>query len=107
VRAARAECDAVRQKLRQEVMSAALGLKEAKAASIEAEAFWRRAEQQLTLATSRYQAGLSTFVELAEAQAGLTTARAQALSARYDLAVNRLSLRRTTGAPLRAGARRP
>ena len=53
----------------------------------------------LRLAEGRYAAGLATFIELGDAQAGLASTQAQVIRAGLDEAVARAGLERLTGVP--------
>ena len=56
-----------------------------------------QAQENLELAEGRYQAGVGSIVELTDAQAALTSARAQQVRAGYDLATARARLTRAVG----------
>lgn len=57
----------------------------------------RQAKEALRLAEGRYEAGAGTVVELADAEASISNARAQEIRARFDLNVARSRLRRAIG----------
>ena len=56
-----------------------------------------QAQENLELAEGRYQAGVGSIVELTDAQAALTSARAQQVRAGYDLETARARLTRAIG----------
>ena len=56
-----------------------------------------QAQENLELAEGRYQAGVGSIIELTDAQAALTSARAQQVRAGYDLATARARLTRAIG----------
>ena len=72
-----------------DVEQARLGVQAAKATITAAEEALVNARQQLTLAEGRYTHGLGSAVELGDAQVADTTAKAQAVQARFNLAVAR------------------
>ncbi|MBL8952065.1 MAG: TolC family protein [Myxococcaceae bacterium] len=99
-RAARARLDERARLLQLEVVQAALAVKEASLTFETARQVSDRAERQFALATERYHAGLSGFLELSDAQALSVQARSQEIQARAALAIGRLGLRRALGLPL-------
>ncbi len=58
-----------------------------------------QARESLRLAQTRYQAGLSTQLDVLSAQSSLTEARSNLAQAQHDYAVALASLQRATGAP--------
>ncbi|HET9595253.1 MAG TPA: TolC family protein [Anaeromyxobacteraceae bacterium] len=83
--------------IRAEVEQAALAVIEAHARRDAAAVLVGQARENLELAEGRYQAGVGTIIELADAQAALSGARAQGVRAGYDLAIARARLRRAVG----------
>ncbi len=94
-----------RRDLSLQVMTARLAVDEARAALAAATAVALQADKQLTSANNRYQGGLSTAVDVREAQNGAIRARAQAVDARYRLEVGRARLVLALGRSLLTGAR--
>jgi outer membrane protein len=92
-----AGAEQVRLQVRFDVEQAWLSVQAAKAsleASSEAVA---SAKERLRLAEARYQAGLGSGIELNDAQVAQTTAAAQEVKARFDLATARAELERALG----------
>jgi len=83
--------------IRAEVEQAALAVIEAHARRDASAVLVVQARENLELAEGRYQAGVGTIIELADAQAALSNARAQGVRAGYDLAVARARLQPATG----------
>jgi outer membrane protein len=81
-----------------DVEQARLGVQAAKATISAAEEAVANAGNQLTLAEGRYTHGLGSAVELSDAQVAATTANAQAVQARFNLAVARAQLLAALGA---------
>jgi len=80
-----------------EVERARRGIAAAKA-SIEVAGFaLDSARERLRLAEGRYHAGVGTALEVSDAQLGLTSAAAQTVQARYDLATARAELMHALG----------
>ncbi len=95
-----------RRDLSLQVMTARLAVDEARAAVTAALSLAVQADKQLTSASNRYQGGLSTAVDVREAQAGAIRARAQAVDARYRLEVGRARLLLALGRSLLSAAPR-
>jgi outer membrane protein len=92
-----AQADSARLDVRLAVEQAWLSVKSAKA-SVEATAdALANARERLRLAEARYQAGLGSGIELDDAQVAETTAAAQQVQARFDLATARAQLGRALG----------
>jgi outer membrane protein len=85
--------------VRAEAQQAALAVSEASARQSAAEVLQKQAQDNLTLAEGRYQAGVGSIIELSDAQASLTAARAQRVRAGYDLATARARVARAVGSP--------
>jgi outer membrane protein len=97
VQGAQAAREAEALQVRAEVEQAALAVIEAHARRDAAAVLVAQARENLELAEGRYQAGVGTIIELADAQAALTSARAQGVRAGYDLATARARLQRAVG----------
>lgn len=97
--ALRAQYEMQRQQVRAEVEQARLGVRAAKAAIGAAEEATANARIRLTLAEGRYQAGVGSVIELSDSQVALTTASAQEVQARYNLATARARLLQALGQP--------
>ena len=87
-----AQVDAVRLQVGIDVEQARLAVRAAKATIDGAEEALTNARDQLRLAEGRYRTGLGSVIELADAQVAYTTAEAQEVSARYNLAGARAQL---------------
>ncbi len=83
--------------VRADVEQAALAVIEAHARRDVSLVLLGQAQENLELAEGRYQAGVGSIVELTDAQAALTSARAQHVRAGYDLATARARLARAIG----------
>jgi len=83
--------------VRADVEQAALAVIEAHARRDVSQVLVGQAQENLELAEGRYQAGVGSIVELTDAQAALTSARAQQVRAGYDLATARVRLARAIG----------
>ena len=97
--ALRAQYEMQRQQVRAEVEQARLGVRAAKAAIGAAQEAAANARIRLTLAEGRYQAGVGSVIELSDSQVALTTASAQEVQARYNLATVRARLLQALGQP--------
>jgi outer membrane protein len=97
--AARAARDAEALQIKVEAEQAALGVLEAHARRDVSRVLVAQATENLDLAEGRYQAGVGSIVDLADAQAALTSARAGEVRAVYDLATARARLARAIGEP--------
>jgi outer membrane protein len=82
----------LRLEVRVEVEQAQLSVRAADAAGVAADEAVASAREQLRLAEGRYSAGLGNVIELGDAQLALTNTEAQAVSARYNLALARSAL---------------
>jgi len=101
---ARANLDALdasgellRQQIRVALEQALLSVRAAKAVLTASGEVVVNAREQLRLAQARYQAGLGSSVELNDAQVALTSALAQEVGARFNLAASRAALQRALG----------
>ncbi|MFL5273265.1 MAG: TolC family protein [Anaeromyxobacteraceae bacterium] len=97
--ASRAAREAEALQVKVEVEQAALAVIEARARRDVSKVLVAQATENLELAEGRYQAGVGSIIELADAQAALTSARAQRVRSGYDLATARARLERTVGEP--------
>jgi len=82
-----------------EVRTAHASLVEAAEVRQASEQVVAQARESLRLAQTRYQAGLSTQLDVLSAQSSLTEARSNLAQAQHDYAVALASLQRATGAP--------
>jgi outer membrane protein len=96
---ARATRDAEALQVKVEAEQAALAVIEARARRDVSKVLVAQATENLDLAEGRYQAGVGSIVDLADAQAALTSARAGAIRAVFDLATARARLVRAVGEP--------
>jgi outer membrane protein len=87
-----AQEQALRLEVRVEVEQAQLSVRAADAAGAAADEAVASAREQLRLAEGRYSAGLGNVIELGDAQIAFTNTEAQAVSARYSLALARAAL---------------
>jgi outer membrane protein len=94
-----AQRDAFKLQVRLDVEQAQLAVQAAKETLAAAQEAYEAAQAQLTLAEGRYQAGVGNIIELSDAQAGLTTAAAQKVSAVYSVATARANLMAALGVP--------
>ncbi|GEJ57385.1 TolC family protein [Anaeromyxobacter diazotrophicus] len=97
VEQARAARELEALQVRSEVEQAALAVGEARARRDAAGVLVTQAQENLELAEGRYQAGVGSIVDLADAEAALTSARSQQVRAGYDLATARAKLVRAVG----------
>lgn len=97
VAAARAEFERLRRALRLDLETALLAVQEASARLAAAEAMEKSASDGLTLAEGRYQTGLGSALELADAQSQLATARAERVQSALDLSISLARLERLLG----------
>lgn len=100
VRTAESGLDLTRLSLEGEVRRAWYGFEEATEIYGTADLVVRQAEEALRLANNRYQAGAATQLDVLQAQLDLTTARTEEVTARHDLNVAALRLRRAVGEPV-------
>jgi outer membrane protein len=103
----RSQRETLALQLRAEAEQAALAVGEAKARLGAAEVLQKQAQDNLSLAEGRYQAGVGSIIELSDAQASLTAARGQRVRAGYDLATARARVARAVGTPSALGAYEP
>jgi hypothetical protein len=87
-----AQTEAEALQIRLEVITAALGVRGAKAAIVAAEEARRNARERLRLAEGRYAPGVGSGIELSDAQTAATQAEAQVIQAEFDLASARARL---------------
>lgn len=92
--------DQTRLGLEGEVRRAWYSFEEASEIYATADLVVRQAEESLRLADNRFQAGAATQLDVLQAQLELTTARTEEATARHDLNVAALRLRRAIGAPV-------
>ena len=83
--------------VRADVEQAAFAVIESHARRDASQVLVAQAQENLELAEGRYQAGVGSIVELTDAQAALTSARAQQVRAGYDLETARARLTRAIG----------
>ncbi|MBX3737878.1 MAG: TolC family protein [Candidatus Didemnitutus sp.] len=103
---ARARAQQSRFALEERQLAVELEVRTAHASLVEASEVLQASEQVVTqareslrLAQTRYQAGLSTQLDVLSAQSSLTEARSNLAQAQHDYAVALASLQRATGAP--------
>ena len=94
-----AEQDAARLAVGFELERARLGVHAAKEMELAAHEVGANAQQRLTLAEKRYEAGVGNAIELGDARLVVTMAQAQVVQASYDLGIARVSLRKALGTP--------
>jgi len=94
-----AQIEAQRLQVRVEIEGALLGVRASKATVGAVADAVANAAEQLRLAESRYRTGLGNAIELGDSQVALTTAEAQAVQARFDLAAARAQLAVALGLP--------
>ena len=94
-----AQIEAQRLQVRVEIEGALLGVRASKAAVVAVADAVTNATELLRLAEGRYRAGLGNAIELGDSQVALTTAEAQAVQARFDLAAARAQLAVALGLP--------
>jgi outer membrane protein len=92
-----AQVDALRLQVEIDVHQAQLAVRGAKASGVAAEEAVVNAREQLRLAEGRYAGGLGNAIELSDAQVAFTNAAAQAVQARYNLAIARAQLATALG----------
>ncbi len=95
--AAQANFTQLRRTLRLELETALLAVQEASARLDAAQAMERAASEGLLLAEGRYQTGLGSALELADAQSQLATARAERVQSALDLSISLARLERLLG----------
>jgi outer membrane protein len=96
-RVERARLTALEQQVRAEVEQAKIGVDSSKAQLEAAEQALASARELLALAEQRYEEGVGSSLELADAQLELTNASAQRVRVEYDLAAARALLLRSLG----------
>ena len=94
-----AQLEQLRQSVRLEVEQARLGVRAAQATLGASGEAAEAARERLTLAEGRYQTGVGSIIELADAQLALTTALGQQVQAKFQLAVARSQLLKALGRP--------
>lgn len=87
----------LRRALRLDLETALLAVEEASARLAAAEAMETSAAQGLSLAEGRYQTGLGSALELADAQSQLANARAERVQSALDLSISLARLERLLG----------
>lgn len=87
----------VRQTIALEVKQALLGVASADQAAVAAESAIASAKLALDISESRYRTGLSTIVEVTEAQAAYVSAQASGVRAVYETRTSRALLQRALG----------
>ncbi len=92
-----AQLEQLRQAVRLELEQSRLGVRAAQATLIAAEEAAQAARERLTLAEGRYQTGVGSIIELADAQVALTTTLGQRVQSEYQLAVARSQLLKALG----------
>src|SRR5439155_5153267 len=95
--AARATLDQVRQAVAQDVRTSLLNLREAEARRATTARNVEQASEALRIANVRYQAGVSTNVEVTDAQVALTQAQTNRVNADYDFLVAQSAVQRALG----------
>ncbi len=80
-----------------DVRIAWLNFNDAQQQLLTTEALVRNATEAFTLAQARYQTGISSIVELSEAQLNLTSAQIADAGARYNVLIQQASLDYQTG----------
>jgi outer membrane protein len=94
-----AQLETLRLQVRVEIEGALLDVRASKATVGAVADAVTSAEEQLRLAEGRYRAGLGNAIELGDSQLALTTAQAQAVQARFELAAARARLAVSLGLP--------
>jgi outer membrane protein len=92
-----AQEQAIRLQVWVEVEQGQLGVRAAQGEGAAAEEALASAREQLRLAEGRYTAGLGNVIELGDAQVAFTNAAAQAVQARYNVALARAQLTAALG----------
>jgi outer membrane protein len=95
--ATKAQRDTTEQQVRLEVEQARLAVRAAKASLVAVQEALTNAGTRLRLATGRYETGVGSAIEIADAQLAYTNAGAQRAAADYNLASARASLLRALG----------
>ena len=94
-----AQIQTQRLQVRVEIEGALLAVRASKASLAAVDEAVTSAAAQLRLAEGRYRTGLGNAIELGDSQVALTTAEAQAVQARFDLAAARAQLAVALGLP--------
>ena len=92
-----AQVEQLRQSVRLELEQARLGVRAAQATLGAAQEAAQAAGERLTLAEGRYQTGVGSLLELADAQLALTTALGQRVQSEFQLATARSQLLKALG----------
>jgi outer membrane protein len=92
-----AQLEQLRQAVRVEVEQARLGVRASQASLVASEEAVQAAREQLALAEGRYQTGVGSVLELADAQVALTTTLGQRVQAEFQLAAARSQLLQALG----------
>jgi outer membrane protein TolC len=92
-----AQRDQTRQAIAREVRSSLLNLTEAEARRSTAAANTDQAREALRIARVRYQSGVSTSVEVTDAELALTQAQTNQVNAEYDVLSARAAALRSLG----------
>jgi outer membrane protein len=95
--ALRATLDQVRQTVALDVRTSQLNLREAEARRGTTASNVTQAREALRIANVRYQAGVSTIVEVTDAQVALTQAQTNQVNADYDYVVAQAAVERSLG----------
>ncbi len=85
--------------MRLELEQARLGVRAARATLVASEEAAEAARERLVLAEGRYETGVGSVLELADAQVALTAALGQRVQAKFQLAAARSQLLRALGRP--------
>jgi outer membrane protein len=93
----KAQRDSTQQQIRLEVEQARLQVRAAKASLVAVEEALTNARTRLRLATGRYETGVGSAIEIADAQLAYSNAGAQRAAADYNLASARAALLRALG----------
>jgi outer membrane protein len=93
----KAQRDSIEQQLRLEIEQARLAVRAAKATLVAVEEALTNARTRLRLATGRYETGVGSSIEIADAQLAYSNAGAQRAAADYNLASARAALLRALG----------
>jgi len=94
---AKAQRDTIEQQLRLEIEQARLAVRAAKATMVAVEEALTAARTRLRLATGRYETGVGSSIEIADAQLAYSNAGQQRAAADFNLAAARASLLRALG----------
>lgn len=93
----RAQLDYKKQQIALEIEQARLAIRAARESMAYADIAVDNARQRLDLAEGRYQAGVGSMLELADAQLAYTNASAQKVQSQYTLSTARAQLLQATG----------